>query len=296
METSSYSNKLIVSELFIYPLKSGHEVGLKQSFLNPFGLENDRVLMLINKKSKACLNIRTHPKIYEIRVSIDGNIFSLNVPEKGEFKINFDFPEEKNNMIKMDLWDIPVDVSTFPDGEQVSKILSEYFSEDVILVKPLSTRKLKDFERSDFYTQEFQDSDATYFADLAPLLVTSEESFNHVAGIVKKKTGEDLQPLNFRPNIILKGGKEEFWEDKVNKLRIGNVVLRRVKGCVRCKLTTYDLNSKKFRKSKEPLEVLNDIHFDEQLEGVIFGQNFCVDLIEGKKANIKVGDEVEVLN
>ena len=64
-------------------------------------------------------------------------------------------------------------------------------------------------------------------------------------------------------------------------------------------MTTFDNKEKKFRESNEPLTTLNQIRYDEKLEGVIFGQNFCVDLneVSEKDGNvIKVGEEVFILN
>lgn len=288
-------NKINVSNLYIYPIKSCHELCLDESKVNFYGLENDRILLIIMKSNNSSLTIRTHPKMYEINARIQDNLIKLNIPNYSELFLNYDVPDSQVNLIKINLWDIPVDVTTFPEGEAINKCLSEYLSEDVLLVKPLTTRKLTDFNQVELFTKEFKDTDYTYFADLAPILVISEESFNFVSNLVKEKTGEELQLLNFRPNIVLKGGKKEFWEDGINRIKIGNVILRRIKGCVRCKLTTYDLKIKKFRLSKEPLEVLNDVHYDDQLDGVVFGQNFCVDLIENENHTIRIGDHVEIL-
>jgi len=105
--------------------------------------------------------------------------------------------------------------------------------------------------------------------------------------------------MNFRPSIVLSasGTKEEFWENSVNVLLINGISFRRVRGCVRCKIPSYDMEKKEFRKDKEPLRTLSEICYDDELEGTIFGQNFAVD-VDGTDLSkvIHVGDEVLIIS
>jgi len=103
-----------------------------------------------------------------------------------------------------------------------------------------------------------------------------------------------VKQINFRPNIVLKGLSGPYIEDNITKMQIGNAIFRRIKGCTRCKETTFDPDKNAFRKSMEPLESLYIDRMDEKLEGCIFGQNFACDLIS-ENVTINVGDEVKIL-
>jgi len=103
-----------------------------------------------------------------------------------------------------------------------------------------------------------------------------------------------VKQINFRPNIVLKGFELPYGEDKISKMKIGNVIFRRLKACTRCKQVTFDPEKNDYRKSLEPLEILYELKMDEKLGGCTFGQNFCCDF-EGERPIIREGDEVTIL-
>ena len=177
-------------------------------------------------------------------------------------------------------------------NEEINIALSNYLEQEVLLVYAIEKREIKDDKGIKKCINVNIEKDKTYFADLAPFLISSRESLDEVNRILKSKIEDPVKFINFRPNIILSGTGIPFFEDKLNKIKIGNVIFRRIKGCVRCKITTFDPDKGKFRSSVEPLETLNENNNDEKLGGCIFGQNFCCDILDGISATIKVGDEV----
>lgn len=285
-----------VSKIYTYPIKSCHENEEEKALVTEFGLINDRKLVIIKKENLTFVSMRTHPKMYQITTKeISEKIFEISIPGYNKpFSINI--AENNNNSgrtFQIKIWKIPSEVAQI-ENEELTKALCDFLNDEVLLVKPVTSRKLSDYKKTS-QLQNFKSTDKTYFADLAPILITSEESFEYLNKIISQG-GDKLQMLNFRPNIVLKGGNKPFWEDELTTIKIGNVQLRRIKGCTRCKMTTYDLLDQNFRPSKEPLETLSKIRYDKDLDGVIFGQNFCIDLNENLEANyIKVNDEVEIL-
>ena len=86
--------------------------------------------------------------------------------------------------------------------------------------------------------------------------------------------GEAALPMNrFRPNIVIEG-LEAFDEDHLDTLVAGEIVLRMVKPCTRCQVTTTDQDTASV--GREPLPTLAGYRYDARLEGVTFGMNAIV--------------------
>lgn len=121
------------------------------------------------------------------------------------------------------------------------------------------------------------------FADGFPLLVTSQESLDDLSGW----SGESLPMNRFRPNIVLSGWQEPWAEDRVRRLRLGEVELLMVKRCARCVATTVD--QEKATTGPEPLRTLAAFRrIDQKL---LFGVN----AVPVRTGTVRVGDSVEVL-
>ena len=77
----------------------------------------------------------------------------------------------------------------------------------------------------------------------------------------------------FRPNLVV-DGLPAFEEDHVDTFAIGDVVLRAVKPCTRCQVTTTDQRTAEV--GQEPLRTLATYRMDERLSGITFGMNAIV--------------------
>src|SRR5262249_46221838 len=97
-----------------------------------------------------------------------------------------------------------------------------------------------------------------------------------------------LPMTRFRPNVVIETD-EPFAEDAWlgRRLQIGGVVVRAVKPCGRCVVTTTDQETAE--REREPLRTLaRHRNFDQLL---VFGMNLVPDSV----GPIAVGDEVAVL-
>jgi uncharacterized protein YcbX len=92
----------------------------------------------------------------------------------------------------------------------------------------------------------------------------------------------------FRPNLVI-AEAQPFEEDLWQRIAIGDTVLRAVKQCERCVITTVDQLEGVF-KGPEPLKTLAT--FRRKGENVAFGQYFRP---ESKGAKLHRGDDVKVL-
>ena len=73
-------------------------------------------------------------------------------------------------------------------------------------------------------------------------------------------------------------------------LRKNDIVMRIVKGCTRCVITTTDQQTGQ-RNGDEPLKTLLRYRMDRRLRGVVFGQNVIA--IAGIGEELVVGDTLE---
>ncbi len=89
----------------------------------------------------------------------------------------------------------------------------------------------------------------------------------------------------FRPNVVIEGVAAHA-EDQMALFRLGPVVLRGVKLCTRCSVTTTDQQSGARDPHQEPLRALGKYRHDYVLRGVTFGQNCTLHAGLGKRLAI----------
>jgi uncharacterized protein YcbX len=176
------------------------------------------------------------------------------------------------------------DVRGFDAGEAAARWLSDWLACDARLVR--FDRAVMRHCNRDYVG----DSGAhTFFADGYPILVIGNASLCNLNDRLRVR-GEAPLPMNrFRPNIVL-GGLPAFDEDHLDTVRIGGVVLRLVKPCTRCQVTTTDQVTA--RVGVEPLRALGEFRMDEKFDGVTFGMNAIV--VEGAGGTITTGAPASV--
>ena len=102
--------------------------------------------------------------------------------------------------------------------------------------------------------------------------------------------GHAALPMNrFRPNVVI-DGLPAFDEDHVDTVDMDGVVLRLVKPCTRCRVTTTDQATA--RVGIEPLPTLGEFRMDEKLDGVTFGVNAII--VEGEGRSIAAGAQAAI--
>ena len=94
----------------------------------------------------------------------------------------------------------------------------------------------------------------------------------------------------FRPNLVIDGDMAPWTEDTWRRIRVGTSVLRIVKPCERCVMTTQDPNTGVQTDRHEPLATLGKLHRSARGR-IIFGQNAVVE----QEGTVVLGDTIEVL-
>jgi len=261
----------LVSELYIYPIKSLGGVPVATAEVTSRGFRYDRRWMLVDEHYQF-LTQRKFPQMALIKVQIEDGGLLLTHPTNGTIRMPFKSSADEREVT---VWD---DTCT---GLLVNRELDDWFSDifqiSVKLVyMPESTRRQVD--------QRYAPNGIiTSFADAYPFLMIGQSSLDDL----NKRLESPLSMDRFRPNIVFTGGKP-FEEDLMKHIRFSDMDFYGVKLCARCVVTTIDQQTA--QRGKEPLKTLSS--YRSKNNKILFGQN----LIHAKTGLIRVGDTIEVLD
>ncbi|MDB5146634.1 MAG: hypothetical protein JWQ57_654 [Mucilaginibacter sp.] len=263
---------LLISELFIYPIKSLGGIAVKSAGVTRRGLKYDRRWMLVDEHNRF-LTQREHAQMALLKVHIEAEGLLVTHPSKDPVTI----PYQYNGQVKQEvaIWD---DTCT---GVYVNDEIDAWFS-DALGIKCRLVYMPDETERE--VDQRYAlPGMVTSFADAYPFMTIGQASLNDL----NSRLAEALPMDRFRPNIVFTGGKA-FEEDKMNHLVIAGINFYGAKLCARCVMTTIDQQTA--IRAKEPLKTLAQYRFKDNK--IMFGQN----LIHEGSGIISVGDVIEVLS
>lgn len=262
-----------VAALFRYPLKSAAGQSCPDVELDRFGVRDDRRWMLVDPAG-APVTQREAPRLARLR--------ALNSPEglrlawgNGEARTTVARPGPDARRVPVVIWG---DALRLPLADEAANAwLATHLDLNARLVwmpddveRPVNPRYAKP-------------GDHTSLTDGYPLHIVGSGSMDDLNARLERPVGVE----RFRPNVYVEG-PPPFDEDSWAEVRIGESVLRVVKPCTRCAITTVDPATGS--RGKEPLRTLAE--YRKRQGGVMFGQNA---LHEGT-GSLRVGDSVEVLS
>jgi uncharacterized protein len=262
-----------LSGIFQYPIKSISGQSLSETSVQPYGLEADRCMMLVDSNGMF-ISQRKHPQLALITTRKIGR--QLEISAQGAATIYIEQSSFGQVTMQVDVWgDI---CEAFVAHEPVNQWFSQFLNQPVKLVKyNLQKPRVTDPNYS-------LDSDIVSFADGFPILLISESSLADL----NLRLDQPITMNNFRPNLVV-NGCPAFAEDDWKKIKIGQLEFDLVKQCSRCVLTTVDPNTGTKNKDGQPLKTLAGFRRNKQ--GVMFGMN----LIPRTLGHLKLGDQVEIL-
>jgi len=275
-----------ISALFVYPVKSCAAIALTDALLEREGLQWDRRWMVVDTTGRF-VSQREYPSMARISTVLGADALHLCVDGAAtELVVPF-VPPAQAARVRVTVWRDSFDA--LDEGDTAARWLSAAIGAPVRLVRfaddvtRLANRKWT------------KDIDApTHFADGYPLLVTADASLAELNGRLREKGVPSLPMDRFRPNVVL-GGTDAFDEDFAATLSIGAVVLRVVKPCARCPITTVDQATGTIdpRWPHEPLDTLATYRANPRVDGgLTFGQNTIVQAGAGQR--LRVGADVEL--
>lgn len=274
-----------ISALFVYPVKSCRGIALDEAQLESHGLRWDRHWMVVDATGRF-VSQREYPAMALIATELAADALHLRTPNGAELVLSYAAPAHLTR-VPVSVWRDCFDA--LDEGDAAARWMSAAIGAPLRLVRfadDVTRLASRDWTR---------DTDApTRFADGFPLLVASDASLAELNGRLGDK-GVDALPMNrFRPNVVI-GDIEAFDEDYVDTLTVDGVVLRLVKPCARCPITTVDQAAGDFdaRWPYEPLDTLATYRADPRVDGgLTFGQNAIV--VEGAGQRLRVGAPVDV--
>lgn len=267
-----------VGALRRFPVKSCRGEDLQTAKVEPWGLAGDRRWMLVDPAGDV-VTARAANRLVLVIPEITDRGLRLSAPGMADLVV--DRPET-GPLLDVQIWDdrIPVRLA--------DEVAADWFRE--ALGRPLRLVYLDDPRRRPIDPRYAEPGEVVNLADAFPLLLASAESLGRLNAWIADgpRAGDGPVPMTrFRPNLVVVGA-EPFAEDTWRRVRVGEVVLRWAKPCIRCVLTTVDPDTAV--RTKEPLVSLAR---HRRIGGkTVFGINLIPEVPYG---TIRVGDEVEVL-
>lgn len=270
-----------ISGLYIYPVKSCRGLYARTARLTPRGLLHDREWMIVEANSDPARFItqREYPRLALIETGLSASALTLSAPGMEILSVNCAFEGAGRDVI---VWRDTV--RALDQGPVAADWLSAFLGKDVRLVRfDPDVRRLCN-------PQYAGDAGAhTGFADGYPLLIVGSASLDDLNARLQVR-GAVAMPMNrFRPNLVV-GGLDAYDEDHLATLASGDAILRLVRPCVRCQITTTDQESAHV--GSEPLRTLAGYRHNPRLGGVTFGMNAIV--TAGAGTTLTVGSTAHV--
>lgn len=247
----------ILSEIWIYPIKSLGGIRLQEAEVQPRGLAYDRRWMLTDPDGRFVTQ-REIPEMALLGTAIEGEMLRVfrkkNPSETWQLTLS-PRPEEMPE-VPVQVWNDRCTARRY--GPEVNAWFSEQLGQPLQLVyMPDTTRRVADeqYAPSGHYVS---------FADGFPILIIGQASLDDL----NSRLDQPLPMNRFRPNLVITGSRP-YEEDSWSQFQISNVPLLGVKPCGRCSITTTDQETA--RRAAEPLKTLAT--YRQEGRRILFGQN-----------------------
>ncbi|MCX8999084.1 MOSC domain-containing protein [Rhizobiaceae bacterium BDR2-2] len=267
-----------VSDLSIYPLKSGRGIALETSPVDAFGLSGDRRFMLADP-SGHFITQRELPELAQVEAAVVGGTLHLGMGAERHAAPLTGFTARKDVAI----WKSIVNAALA--DEATNATLSRWLGRDAVLVH---------FDKNAYRAASPDwagDDSPVTFADGYQILVTTTASLDALNANMAAHGEASVGMDRFRPNIVI-DGSEAFAEDHWAAIEIGGTRFDLVKPCARCIMTTQDQQTGS-REGASPMKAMGRIRMsaDRRVPGPLFGWN----AVPRGAGSLALGDTVTVL-
>lgn len=262
---------MILSQIFVYPIKSARGTAVSETHLDVAGPVQDRRWMLVDEEG-VFVSQREIPRMALVHPRFEGD--DLVVTATGMAPLTISSWSGEGEWIRVRIWR---DHLTLPHPNQA---YSDWFS--AFLGRPCRLVHLPDTiarrVEPPFDGPEWRVS----LADAYPLLVLAQASLDSLNEKLTIPVGIE----RFRPSLVISGA-EPHEEDRWRRVQIGSVQLAIVKPCARCSTTLVDPSTAEV--GVEPLRTLTQ--YRKTPKGVMFAQNALIT----NPGELRAGSTVQVL-
>jgi uncharacterized protein YcbX len=273
---------MVLSGLYIYPVKSLGGCAVATCKVDALGLEGDRRFMVVDEAGRF-LTQRVLPTMALVQTTLTASTLILSRPGHGSIEVsNLNLASSRPATVTV--WS-STGLIADDCGDAPATWLSAALGRDCRLVRtgPAFHRPVK---KGDPNSPEA----LVGFADAFPFLIIGEASLSELNDRLVARDEEAVPMNRFRPNLVI-AGSAPFAEDRWKRFRIGNVTFQSAGPCARCTVTTTDQQTG--ARGQEPLRTLASYRRDpDDSTQINFGQNL---IHETKSGILRVGDPVELL-
>jgi hypothetical protein len=265
-----------VASLHVYPVKSCRGIAVNSFRVTDTGPEWDRRWMIVTPAGMF-ITQRSHPAMATIAVTIEDGVLRLSAPGRAPLEVPVDHAGRSWPVVVWKSECLGIDA-----GDDAAAWLSDVLGEPLRLVR-------QDPARPRLANAQYAGPDPhpVSFADAYPILMISRASLEEL----NRRLPEPIPMARFRPNVVIDGVAAHA-EDAMTRFRAGTVVLRGIKHCDRCPITTTDQETGARDPHQQPLRTLATYRHDYVLKGVVFGQNCVVESGIGER--LAVGTELTI--
>jgi len=262
----------IVSDLYIYPIKSLGGFSVTEATVTEKGFQYDRRWMLVDRDAKFMTQRQIAAMaLLQTAITTEGvYVYHKQHPDKN---ITIPFLSSPADIKQVKVWDDLCDAWCYAAvvNSWFSKILE---TECELVYMPDDTKRMVD-------TDFAKNNETTSFSDGYPFLIIGRPSLNEL----NSKLTVPLAIDRFRPNIVFSTGEPHI-EDNWKHISINGIEFFGVKTCGRCVVTTIDQQTAVA--GKEPLKTLAS--YRTVNNKIKFGMN----LLHKGEGRISVGQEIIV--
>ncbi|AJX35412.1 MOSC domain-containing protein [Burkholderia oklahomensis] len=282
----------VISDLFVYPIKSCAGIATVRAQLLVTGLEYDRNWM-VTDPTGAMITQRTHPKLALVRTEIGERDLVVAAPGMPELRTPLAAAALAGagaEPLAATVWRDTV--NALDTGAHATRWFSEFLGTPARLARfAPNARRVVGAKWTGAFTSYAQ------FADGFPIMVVGQSSLDDLNARLRRKGAPAVPMDRFRPNVVLTG-LDAYEEDYVDYLDVqtgnGGVRLSLVKLCTRCPVPTIDQRTGAPDPGwpNEPLDTMSVYRGNAQFDGALtFGKNAIV--VNGEGAFLEIGQSVD---
>ena len=282
IETVSPQDELVLSGLYLHPIKSCGGIAVDEALLIETGLEHDRAWMVVDAQGEF-LTQRELPRMALVKPALHASDVVLRAPGMLALHLLLDGVEAP---CRVKVWNDTV--AAYDMGDLAAQWFSDFLGQAVRLARfDPAERRLCDKKWTGAFEAE------TAFADGFPLLVTSTASLAELNRRLLAAGHGAVAMQRFRPNIVLDGVADAHGEDFIDELTIesvdGPVLLKLVKPCGRC--TIPDVDPADATHGHSVADTLAAYRAEPRIDGALaFGMNAIV--VSGVEHRMRIGARV----
>ncbi|UOQ55350.1 MOSC domain-containing protein [Hymenobacter cellulosivorans] len=245
---------LVLSDIYIYPVKSLGGIRVTEATVEPRGLRHDRRWLIVDERNQFMTQRQTSEMaLLKVLPAYNGFLITHSArPEMLPLYVPFEATPERTLFVT--IWDDMV--FAWRGTPEADAWVSEALGRSCKLVY-----------MSDMVMRPTDDGEVpgnVSFADAYPFLLVGQASLDEL----NSRLPEALPMNRFRPNLVF-GGGQPYEEESWRNFRIGELLFEGIRPCGRCAVTTIDQQTA--QKSAEPLRTMAP--YRTQGGKVMFGQN-----------------------